>query len=261
MNTLAPTVESRGRSRRATYQLRLATTPEDICGAQRLRFEVFNIELGEGLAASHGIGRDEDAFDAYCDHLLVEARGEVVGTYRLQTGQLAAAHLGYYSEREFDFGPFERLRCEMLELGRACVHRDHRNFGVLGLIWRGIAAYAAERRMRYLIGCSSLSTQDASVGAATYRAFRAEGFEAESEFQTTPNSAFACPVEVVAMSTPSPPKLLRAYLSLGAKICGPPAIDREFGTIDFLTILDLQTLSDAARTHFGLPGASNAVRP
>jgi hypothetical protein len=70
-----------------------------------LRFEVFNLELGEGLAASHAIERDEDAYDAYCDHLLVEREDtrEIVGTYRLQTGQLAAANLGYYSEQEFDF--------------------------------------------------------------------------------------------------------------------------------------------------------------
>jgi len=38
------------------------------------------------------------------------------------------------------------------------------------------------------------------------------------------------------------PKLLMAYLSIGAKICGPPAIDREFKTIDFLTLLDLDSL-------------------
>src|SRR5687768_15229227 len=81
-------------SRRAAYSLRLAQTSEDLQAAQRLRYEVFNVELGEGLAKSHATGLDEDAYDAYCDHLLVvqEATGEVVGTYRLQTGQLAAAH-------------------------------------------------------------------------------------------------------------------------------------------------------------------------
>jgi putative hemolysin len=45
---------------------------------------------------------------------------------------------------------------------------------------------------------------------------------------------------------------LRTYLSIGAKICGPPAIDREFGTIDFLTLLDLHTLDAAVKTHFGI---------
>src|SRR5207249_7076698 len=70
------------------------------------------------------------SLDEFCDHLIVEelTTGETVGTYRWQTGQLAAANLGYYSEREFDFAPYETFRCELIELGRACVHAAHRNF-------------------------------------------------------------------------------------------------------------------------------------
>src|SRR5450432_2684371 len=84
----------------APYRVRLAQSADDVRRALRLRFEVFNLELGEGLAASHAIERDVDAFDDVCDHLIVEeiATGEVVGTYRLQTGVLAAANIGYYSE-------------------------------------------------------------------------------------------------------------------------------------------------------------------
>jgi putative hemolysin len=44
--------------------------------------------------------------------------------------------------------------------------------------------------------------------------------------------------------------LLRAYLAIGARICGPPAIDREFRTIDFLTMLDLQTLHPRVAARF-----------
>ena len=38
--------------------------------------------------------------------------------------------------------------------------------------------------------------------------------------------------------------LLRAYLTVGAQICGPPALDAEFGAIDFLTLLDLAALAN-----------------
>jgi putative hemolysin len=254
MNTTATASRTSSTGSRGTYRLRLATTAEDLHAAQRLRFEVFNLELGEGLAASHAIGRDEDAYDAYCDHLLVveEATGEVVGTYRLQTGQLAAAHLGYYSEQEFDFAPFEPLRCELVELGRACVHRDHRHVAVLSLLWRGIALYALQRKARYLIGCSSLTSQDPALGATTYEFFRDRGYLAEERFLTTPTPAFFCAMDETRGDCPPPPKLLRTYLALGAKICGPPALDREFGTIDFLTLLDLHALSDAAKGHFGI---------
>jgi putative hemolysin len=122
---------------------RLAQSADEVRRAQRLRFEVFNLELGEGLAESYATGLDVDPFDEFCDHLIVAevASGEIVGTYRLQTGKLAAVNLGYYSEHEFDFAPYEPLRCEMIELGRACVHACHRNFNLLQLLWRGIAIY------------------------------------------------------------------------------------------------------------------------
>ena len=152
-----------------SHRVRLATKPADVQAAQRLRFEVFNLELNQGLDSAYLSGFDADRFDECCDHLLVEevCSGRVVGTYRLQTGQLAAAHHGYYSAQEFDFTPFEPIRCETVELGRACVHREHRKLRVLNLLWRGIAIYATERCAPYLIGCSSLTSQVASAGAAS----------------------------------------------------------------------------------------------
>jgi len=89
---------------------RLARSADDVRRAQQLRFEVFNLELNEGLAEAHITGLDVDIFDKDCDHLIVEdvANREVVGTYRLQTGDVAAANIGYYCEREFCFRPYER---------------------------------------------------------------------------------------------------------------------------------------------------------
>jgi putative hemolysin len=237
--------------RAASYTLRLASDAADVEAAQRLRFEVFNLELNEGLDTAYLSGRDADRFDDCCDHLLVEdvRSGAVVGTYRLQTGQLAAANLGYYSAQEFDFAPFEPIRCETVELGRACVRKDHRKLAVLNLLWRGIAIYATERRAHYLIGCSSLTSQDGGVGLATYEALRAEHL-VEERFRTAPVGEFRIAPQPIATEPPVIPKLLRAYLSLGAKVCGPPALDQEFKTIDFLTLLDLRTLPVAVRNHF-----------
>lgn len=207
--------------------------------SQALRFEVFNLELNEGLSASYERGLDEDPFDAVCDHLVVEdqSSGAIVGTYRLQTGSRAGNALGYYSEREFDFTPYEPLRPRMLELGRACIHREHRNFTVLNLLWRGIAQYASEHGARYLIGCSSITSQDPATGSAAWR--RLQAHLVSEGLRTRPTAGFACELAVEAPDAPRIPRLLSAYLALGAGICGPPAIDREFRTIDFLTLLDL----------------------
>ena len=135
---------ARGGSRQS-YTSRLATNREEIRAAQALRFQVFNLELNEGLEQSFATCLDADPFDEVCDHLLVEdsATGIIVGTYRLQMGDKAAANRGFYSAQEFDFGPFESVRAQVVELGRACVHRDHRNLAVLSMLWRGI--YDAKR--------------------------------------------------------------------------------------------------------------------
>lgn len=228
---------------RSHYVLRMASNQSDVQSAQALRFLVFNIELHEGLDSSYATCRDADPFDEVCDHLLVEdtRSREVVGTYRLQTGVTAGLRRGYYSEQEFDFSPYESKRSQIIELGRACVHADHRNLAVLGLLWKGIAGYARDHQSRYLIGCSSLTSQDPETGAAMYSDLE-RSYLAPPEWRTKPQPEYQCPLDQMAERPPKVPKLLLAYLSLGARICGPPAIDREFKTIDFLTLLDLDEL-------------------
>ena len=234
------------------YSVRLASGTAEIRAAQSLRFEVFNLELNEGLSESYATGLDADPFDAVCDHLLVEhvPSCSIVGTYRLQTGLNAAKNLGYYSAQEFEFAVFEPLRSEIIELGRACVHRQHRNLIVLGLLWKGIADYAKERGARYLLGCSSITSQDPAVGASAYTQLCRRGHVVDAAWQTRPTPAFDCSLAQLAEEEVKIPKLLRAYLGLGAKVCGAPALDRQFQTIDFLTMLDLDSLSPAARERF-----------
>lgn len=269
------------------YRLRMAQTQEERDAACRLRFKVFNIELGEGLASSYRTGLDTDRFDPICEHLLVEDKMEdnparrIVGTYRMQSGSTAARNLGYYSEQEFSFAPYEALRPGILELGRASIDREHRTPEVLMLLWRGIAQYATDMGLRYLIGCSSINSNDPAEGWQTYR--QLEHYRVPPEFETVPTVAYACPPEPRqdGHAQPSPclqesmpilnspgaesplpaaetlqvkvPKLLKTYLAIGARIGGPPAWDREFGTIDFLTLLDLQLVSPSARHRFLAP--------
>jgi putative hemolysin len=235
----------------AVYITRLVRDAGEIRAAQALRFEVFNVELGTGLEPAGAAGLDVDRFDAVCDHLIVEhlPTNQVVGTYRLQTGRNAALNLGYYSAQEFEFKRFESRRAEIAELGRACVHRQHRNLVVLGLLWKGIAAYARRHGARYLLGCSSITSQDPAVGASVYTELCRKHL-AEPQWRTRPLPACECPLERLTDEACKIPKLLRAYLGIGAKICGPPALDRDFKTIDFLTMMDLNALSPVARERF-----------
>jgi putative hemolysin len=235
----------------AQYTMRLACNREEVRAAQTLRYQVFNLELNEGLESSHASGRDEDPYDAVCDHLLVEhlPTHQIVGTYRLQTGENAARRLGYYCAQEFDFTGFEPVRREIIEVGRACVDQHHRNLVVLGMLWKGIADYATAHGGGYVLGCSSITSQDPAVGASTY-ADMCRKHLAPLEWRTRPLPAYDCPLTHLAAEPVKIPKLLRAYLTLGAKICGPPALDRQFKTIDFLTLVDLAKMPPLARQRF-----------
>jgi putative hemolysin len=233
------------------YTVKLVSDAHEFREALRLRYRVFNVELREGLAASHSTGHDFDEFDAVVEHIIVKcsATDTVVGTYRLQSGLMAARNLGYYSEREFDFAPYEPFRHQVLELGRACIDQQHRNTPVLMLLWKGIAQYALAHGCRYLIGCSSLTSQCPVVGWRAYT--QMQNFLAPVELRTVPQPAYAfemCDGETTEEA--KIPKLLRAYLAAGAQICAPPALDRDFRTIDFLTLLDLGRLPRGARVRF-----------
>jgi len=233
------------------YVVRLAVTERDRAAAFRLRFLVFNLELNEGLESAFEDGYDVDRYDAVCDHLIVLHRetGTVVGTYRLQMGDVAARNFGYYGEQEFDFSPFEGLRSQIVELGRACIHRDHRSSEVLHLLWRGIARYTIGNGGRYMMGCCSLPSLNAGRGHAVYKSLK--NYMIEPHLVTVPTTEYALPHAVIESEEEvRPPKLLRAYLTIGAKICSEPAIDWEFKTIDFLTLLDLQTLHPRVAARF-----------
>ena len=225
------------------YRISLAESEEKLRGAQRLRFEVFNLEMDEGLEQSVESGLDQDEFDPVCDHLIVElvATGEVIGTYRLQTGLIAGEHFGYYSEREFGFEPFEPFRDGILELGRACVAKDHRNLAVLGLLWKGLARYARHNGSRFMIGCSSLTSRNPADGTALYNSLPPKWI-APAPYRTVPHAELICVGGSEPSSPPEVPRLMKGYLLQGAQVCGPPALDREFGTIDFLTIMDVRNI-------------------
>jgi putative hemolysin len=236
----------------STTQFRagMAQTLEDLIECQRLRYLVFNCELGEGLDSSARIGLDRDRYDFICDHLLVRDTnsGKLVGTYRMQSGFRAKGNLGYYSEQFFDFTPFEVIRAEVLELGRACVHTEYRNSSVLHMLWKGIARYATSCGARYLLGCSSVTSQDENEGMALYDQLRHKYLIAPA-LRTTPRPECACRASDQTTTVPATPRLFRAYLEVSARLCGPPAIDREFKTIDFLTLIDLRHIPDRVRTR------------
>jgi len=237
------------------YLIRFARDLEEIEAALKLRFEVFNLELGEGLASSFQTGRDRDEFDTTCHHLLAieKASGRVIGTYRLQTLEMALGGAGFYSAGEFELHqlPLAVLK-NSVEVGRACIDREHRNRQVLFLLWRGLARFMLSNQKRFLFGCCSLTSQDPQDGMKMLAQLR-RGGHLHPTLSVRPRSGYEC----VAAEPSKPlgadlkiPKLFVTYLGIGAMVCSAPAIDRQFKTIDFFVVFDLHVMGEKTRKQF-----------
>lgn len=260
-----------------TYSLLLSTDPELIDAAQRLRHDVFTSEPGFALAGALD-GRDADRFDEFCDHLLVreEDSGELVGCYRMLPPPGAIAAGGLYTATEFDVRALDALRPSLVEMGRAVVREDHRNGGVVLLMWAGILAYLDRCGYDYVTGCVSVPVDGAEGEPAGTRIRGVRDFVRRRH--AAPRDVTVHPYRPVTVdgrglddiappARVSMPPLMRGYLRLGAQICGDPAHDPDFGVGDFPALLDkrqadvrylkrLRSVSAASDMASGLDGAA-----
>lgn len=234
------------------YSVSLARSQQQIEAALRLRFAVFNLELGEGLDTSVQTGLDRDRFDEICDHLIVEdgVTGEVIGTYRLLTLEMVKTVENFYSAEEFALDGLPAWIIEQsVELGRACIAEEHRNRQVLFLLWSGIAQYILAKRKRFLFGCCSLTSQEPGDGIQLFQQLKERGY-VHPELSVTPQPGFECDTTSFEPYEVKIPRLFQSYLSIGAKVCSSPAIDRLFKTIDFLVLFDVAAMDERTRRLF-----------
>ncbi|ADV00228.1 GNAT family N-acetyltransferase [Alicycliphilus denitrificans] len=227
---------------------------DEVREAQRLRFEVFASEMGARLQTVVP-GHDVDLFDDYCEHLLVRdaATRQVVGTYRVLTPAQARRTGGTYSDTEFDLERLHGLRERMVELGRSCVHPEHRHGGVILALWGALAGFMARNRLDTMIGCASIPMQHGGivtgdVAASIWHQLRRTHL-ALPEYRVLPR--LALPLEHLDGSLDvEPPALIRGYLRLGTKVLGAPAWDPDFNTADLPMLMRLADLPPRYRRHF-----------
>ncbi|WP_210569644.1 GNAT family N-acetyltransferase [Streptomyces sp. NBC_00457] len=233
------------------YTVTVARTEDDVRAAQRLRHDVFAGEMG-ALLSTPQPGHDIDAFDAYCDHLLVRdtITDQVVGTYRLLPPDRAAVAGRLYSEGEFDLSALDPIRPGLVEVGRSCVHPDHRDGAVIGLIWAGIARYMVEGGHEWLAGCCSIPLADGGALAAGTWDRVQDKYLAPEEYRVRPLLPWSAEgVARPATRTELPP-LLRGYLRLGAWVCAEPAHDPDFGVADLYVLLSMRRVNPRYLKHF-----------
>lgn len=224
---------------RAPFAVRLAASAAEVRRAQRLRFEVFALEMGARLPSA-ALGIDCDAFDRHCDHLLVTERGSgrVVGTYRMLPPNRTAVAGGWYCAGEFDVARLLPHRRRIVEVGRACVAPAYRSGLVIALLWSGLMRYLRGHDASHAIGCVSLPTSDGGHIAASVCRRLLRDHLAPADWRVTPRRAFALEGWRDVAAPPLPP-LLKGYLRLGAEVCGSPAWDPAFRTADLLVRLDV----------------------
>jgi len=234
-----------------TYHVGFAQCDADLREAQRLRGMVFSSEYGIRLAGKHGL--DSDEFDALCDHIIVrETRSdEVVGTYRILLPQQARKLGRYYSQDEFFMTRLQRQVPDLVELGRSCVHPDHRTGIVIMLLWSAIARYLQKNNVSQLIGCASVSMRDGGIQAASLWDRVCIKTPIDPTLEAYPKNRLPLD-QIVRNPLVTEPPLLRAYLSMGAVICSEPSWDPDFNTADFLVFLDLSKISPRYARHFGI---------
>ncbi len=250
-----------GRAQRShvapTLQVVWARHLDDVRAAQRLRHQVFVGEMGAQPTPVIGApaGHDIDLFDEFCEHLIVrtvpgnDEPGEVVGTYRVLTPSAARRAGSFYSDTEFDLTRLRPLRERMVELGRSCVHPEHRSGTVILALWGALAQFMEQNAMETVIGCASISMRDGGHCAASLWANLRETHLAPVEWQVRPRVAL--PVDDLNQSLEvEAPALIKGYLRMGAKVLGAPAWDPEFNTADLPMLTRVADIPARYKRHF-----------
>lgn len=245
---------------KSPYGIKYAGSGEEVMACQKLRFRVFQQEQGKG-GSDPAQQIDHDSFDEHAVHLLVykDSPGCVIGTYRFIQVQNHVADM--YSAKEFHISGLEPILSKTLEVGRSCVDPGFRDGTVVSLLWSGIAETMRRSGMRYLIGCASLEDDRPAAAMALYEHFRRTGL-LDRQIHAVPADGYRLndvdDADIEAFLNDSAalrdllPPLLKGYMRLGAKICGEPAFDHEFGTIDFLILLDVARLPERYSRHFNI---------
>lgn len=236
------------------YTIAIAKTEEEVQQALKLRYEVFYRELDRNFNPNTVI--DRDIYDDQCHHLIVKKNSDqsIIGTYRLQTYELAQEGSGFYSDKYYklDTLPGEILT-RGFEVGRACIDESHRNGRVLYLLWKGFAGYLTHFKKQYLFGTLGIEEEDRKAAYAMYEKLDAQGFihkeiraEARGEYRLEPYPE----IRINGKSALDESPLLKNYMDIGCKVVSAPAYIENLKMLHLMVVLNVETISPQVRRMF-----------
>jgi len=267
-------IEPKIYGRVGNLEVRLARTWPEIKLAQRLRYQVFYEEMSATpTRLAQFRRRDEDAYDAICDHLLVvdldetrPTRGgrpgcpKVVGTYRILRQDVAERGPGFYSAGEYNLSSLLKSKSpthRFMELGRSCVLAPYRSKRSVELLWHGLWTYVRENGIDVMLGCASFegTDPDAHKMALSYLHHRSLAPDewrcrARDDLYVTMNRMPLEAIDGKAVMKAIPP-LVKAYLRLGAYVGDGAVIDRQFGTTDVLIVMPVENIDPRYFDYYG----------
>ncbi len=259
-------------------EVRLAETRADIKRAQRLRYQVFYEEMAASPSLTAMMRRrDEDPYDAICDHLLVVdttkgatplkpwsgvQNAKVVGTYRLLRQEMAERGRGFYTQGEYDIAPLiarQPVGTRFLELGRSCVLGSYRSKRSVELLWHGLWTYVRENKIDVMIGCASFEGTDPAAHAMALSFLHHQAL-APPLWRCSAHPNLHQRMDYIAkdkldlkVALRGMPPLIKGYLRLGAMVGDGCVIDHQFGTTDVLVIMPVAQINPRYFGHFGAP--------
>ncbi|MEM7544209.1 MAG: GNAT family N-acyltransferase [Pseudomonadota bacterium] len=237
---------------RGAYQARLATSPEDVEAAQRLRFEAF-IAHRDGVAPRPGAS-DADHLDDACDHMLVEERrsGRLVCCFRMMPLRSGAEIDRCYSAQYYDLNALRDYPAPMVEMGRFCVLPGLTDPDILRVAWGAMTEYVDARGVEMLFGCSSFEGTEADAYRDAFALLKARHLapkrwlprvKAPKVFEFAKRLRIRRPDMKAALG--KMPPLLRTYLMMGGWVSDHAVVDNDLNTLHVFTGLEIKRVPRA----------------
>lgn len=239
--------------KKGRYAVRVAASPADLRATQALRYRTFCQDSDAGQIPEIKQALDQDAFDAACQHVLVEEvkSGVLVCCFRLLW--LKAGHEidKSYSAQYYELSALRDFDGPMVELGRFCIHPDHFDPDILRVAWGALTRFVDAEGVEMLFGCSSFKGTEAAAYGDAFALLREKHlapkrwlprvkapnvFRFAQKLLRKPDAKQA----MLAM-----PPLLRTYLSMGGWVSDHAVVDREMNTLHVFTGLEIRAIPPA----------------
>ncbi len=243
------------------FECRLASGPDDIQAAQRLRYDVFVRELGaDGPLIDHDAKLEKDELDPFFDHLLLldHARetDAVIGVYRLLPLHAMSRVGRFYSDSEYDLSALLSSGRNLLELGRSCVHADYRGGTALFHLWNGLADYVLAHDIDVLFGTASFHGTDIA-SLAQPLSYLHQNHLAPADLRVRSHDAHyqkmdLLPADAIDRKAAmlNTPALIKAYLRLGGFVGDGAYVDHAFNTTDVCLVMDTAQMNAKHRKFY-----------